>query len=162
MPREKDKERERDVERVWKREQKKERKRGSKKEGKWRPSVRVCLRVCIHISSILPQALQRLHLAYNTSGNESESWRVPSAPLNPPQPILLILLFSLSSFSPHLSSHLHAHETQQLLSSWPAHHIYFHQFCVYVLFRKEQNTERLTQEQKKWDTLVTPYKKWQN
>lgn len=29
--------------------------------------------VCIHISPILPQALQRLHLAYNTSGNESES-----------------------------------------------------------------------------------------
>ena len=28
---------------------------------------------CIHISPILPQALQRLHLAYNTSGNESES-----------------------------------------------------------------------------------------
>lgn len=29
--------------------------------------------VCSHILPILPPALQRLHLAYNASGNESES-----------------------------------------------------------------------------------------
>lgn len=48
-------------------EKERERKRGSIRErGKGE-------RVCIHILPILPQAFQRLHLAYNTSGNGSES-----------------------------------------------------------------------------------------
>lgn len=64
MPREKDKEKEmwREFERGSKRKREEKRKYLRKRESG------VCL--CIHI---LPQALQRLRLAYNTSGNESES-----------------------------------------------------------------------------------------
>lgn len=92
--------------------------------------------VWIHILPILPQALQRLRLAYNTSGNESESWRVPPAllsPQSPPNPFCWFLFFfplssSLSApISLSLSSlRLLAHKTWQLLSSWPQ----FHSFCL--------------------------------
>lgn len=103
--------------------------------------------VCIHIWPILPQALQRLCLAYNTSGNESESWRVPPAllsPQSPPNQFCWFLLFSLSSFLSafiffiHLSPpfRLLAHKTWQRLSGWP---LLDTGSTSFVLFRLKQD-----------------------
>ena len=97
------------------------------KEGEWGW-------VYSHILPSLPQALQRLCLAYNTSGNVSESWRVPPALFSQaPKPILLIPLFwSPFSFQPtHCSLHFSYSLfslcllVHSFLSSWPLFDINF-------------------------------------